>query len=174
MKSTGIIRRLDDLGRIAIPKEIRRTLQWHEGDPVELFVDKDETLCMRKYLPLATALGEEAETLISSFKHVFGGEIIVSDETGYIVASTERTFKEKMIDGMDAVRSSLFSDETISSIGISGYGNNISGCFPIAYESGGYSKRCEGAVFVIGNAEAGQQMAKVIAITLAERLKDYI
>ena len=78
----------------------------------------------------------------------------MSDSTGRVVASTERTFK--------------------GSICISGYGNNISGCFPIAYEAGGFSKRCKGAVFVVGNAESGQQMAKVIALTLAEKLKDYL
>ena len=48
MKSTGIIRRIDDLGRIIIPKEIRRTLNIKEGDPMELYVE-DETVCFQKY-----------------------------------------------------------------------------------------------------------------------------
>ena len=48
MKSTGIIRRIDDLGRVVIPKEVRRILNLQEGDPMELFV-ADEMLCLQKY-----------------------------------------------------------------------------------------------------------------------------
>ena len=48
MKSTGIIRRIDDLGRVVIPKEIRRTLQIHEGDPLELFI-QGRAVCFEKY-----------------------------------------------------------------------------------------------------------------------------
>lgn len=48
MKATGIIRRIDDLGRVVIPKEIRRTLSIHEGDPLEIFVHED-CVCFKKY-----------------------------------------------------------------------------------------------------------------------------
>ena len=48
MKATGIIRRIDDLGRVVIPKEIRRTLRIKEGDPLELFTDRD-CVCFKKY-----------------------------------------------------------------------------------------------------------------------------
>lgn len=48
MKATGIIRRLDELGRIVIPKELRRTLNLHEGSAVEFYTDKD-TICLKKY-----------------------------------------------------------------------------------------------------------------------------
>jgi stage V sporulation protein T len=54
MKATGIVRRIDDLGRVVIPKEIRNTLRIKEGDPLELFLDKD-IVCFKKYnamLPL--------------------------------------------------------------------------------------------------------------------------
>lgn len=50
MKATGIVRRVDDLGRIAIPKDIRKAMRIHEGDPLELFT-KDDYLCFRKYRP---------------------------------------------------------------------------------------------------------------------------
>ena len=50
MKATGIIRRVDDLGRIVIPKDIRREMRIREGDPLEIFVDKNEGLvCFQKY-----------------------------------------------------------------------------------------------------------------------------
>lgn len=52
MKSTGIVRRIDDLGRVVVPKEIRKTLRIHEGDPLELWLDKD-CICFKKYNVLA-------------------------------------------------------------------------------------------------------------------------
>ena len=52
MKATGIVRRIDELGRVVIPKEIRRTLRIREGDPLELFTDRDE-LMLKKYSPIA-------------------------------------------------------------------------------------------------------------------------
>ena len=48
MKATGIIRRIDDLGRVVLPKEIRRTLKIREGDPLEIFLDRD-CVCFKKY-----------------------------------------------------------------------------------------------------------------------------
>lgn len=49
MKATGIIRRMDDLGRVVIPKEIRRTLRLREGDPLELYLDNQGGIVFRKY-----------------------------------------------------------------------------------------------------------------------------
>ena len=53
MKATGIVRRIDELGRVVIPKEIRRTLRIKDGDPLEIFTDRDE-LMLKKYSPIAT------------------------------------------------------------------------------------------------------------------------
>lgn len=49
MKTTGIVRRVDDLGRIVIPKEIRRTLHIKEGDAMEIYLDNNDTVCFKKY-----------------------------------------------------------------------------------------------------------------------------
>lgn len=52
MKATGIVRRVDDLGRVVIPKELRRTMKLREGDPVEFFIDTEQGgLVMKKYFP---------------------------------------------------------------------------------------------------------------------------
>ena len=51
MKATGIVRRIDDLGRVVIPKEIRRTCHICEGDPLEIFIDEDGGVVFRKYIP---------------------------------------------------------------------------------------------------------------------------
>ena len=52
MKATGVVRRIDDLGRIVIPKEIRRTLRIKEGDPIEIFTDKEGEVILKKYSPI--------------------------------------------------------------------------------------------------------------------------
>ena len=49
MKATGIIRRVDDLGRVVIPREIRRSMGIREGEPLEIFIDGRDTVCFRKY-----------------------------------------------------------------------------------------------------------------------------
>lgn len=72
MKATGIIRRIDDLGRVVIPKEIRRTLKIREGDPLEIFIEKD-CVCFQKYSMLGS-LSEDilriAQTMAQrTFKH---------------------------------------------------------------------------------------------------------
>ena len=52
MKATGVIRRLDDLGRIVIPKEIRRTFRIREGDPMEIFTNRNGEIILKKYSPI--------------------------------------------------------------------------------------------------------------------------
>lgn len=52
MKATGIIRRIDDLGRVVIPKEIRRSMRIREGDPLEIYTETNGTVCFRKYSPI--------------------------------------------------------------------------------------------------------------------------
>ena len=49
MKATGIVRRIDDLGRVVIPKEIRRTMRIREGDPLEVYTDADGEVSVKKY-----------------------------------------------------------------------------------------------------------------------------
>lgn len=69
MKATGIVRRIDDLGRVVIPKEIRRTLRIREGDPLEIFVAREGEVILKKYSPISE-LGhfavEYAEALYDS------------------------------------------------------------------------------------------------------------
>ncbi len=73
MKATGVVRRIDDLGRIVIPKEIRRTLRIKEGDPIEIFTDKEGEVILKKYSPIGEltefATGY-AETLAKTTGHI--------------------------------------------------------------------------------------------------------
>ena len=52
MKATGVVRRIDDLGRVVIPKEIRKTLRIKEGAPLEIFTDKEGEIILKKYSPI--------------------------------------------------------------------------------------------------------------------------
>ena len=52
MKATGIVRRIDDLGRVVIPKEIRKTLRIKEGTPLEIFTDREGEIILKKYSPI--------------------------------------------------------------------------------------------------------------------------
>ncbi len=63
MKATGIVRRIDDLGRVVIPKEIRRTLRIRESDPLEIFTDREGEIILKKYSPIG-----EMSTLQNSMR----------------------------------------------------------------------------------------------------------
>lgn len=79
MKATGIVRRIDDLGRVVVPKEIRRTLRIREGDPLEIFTDREGEIILKKYSPI----GE-----LSSFAKQFADSI--AQTTGHVVLITDR------------------------------------------------------------------------------------
>jgi AbrB family transcriptional regulator (stage V sporulation protein T) len=73
LKATGVVRRIDDLGRIVIPKEIRKTLRIKEGDPLEIFTDRDGQVILKKYSPigeLSEFATEYAETLAKTTGHI--------------------------------------------------------------------------------------------------------
>jgi AbrB family transcriptional regulator (stage V sporulation protein T) len=73
LKATGIVRRIDDLGRVVIPKEIRRTLRIREGDPLEIFTDREGEIILKKYSPigeLGAFAKEYAESLAQTAGHI--------------------------------------------------------------------------------------------------------
>lgn len=78
MKATGIVRRIDDLGRVVIPKEIRRTLRIREGDPLEIFTDREGEVILKKYSPIGE-LGEFASEYAEALYESVGHIAIISD-----------------------------------------------------------------------------------------------
>lgn len=78
MKATGIVRRIDDLGRVVIPKEIRRTLRIREGDPLEIFTDREGEVILKKYSPIGE-LGQFAKQYADSLAQTTGHIICISD-----------------------------------------------------------------------------------------------
>ncbi len=86
MKATGIVRRIDDLGRVVIPKEIRRTMRIREGDPLEIYTDRDGEVIFKKYSPvgeLASFAGSICETL----NKTTGATALICDRDTVIAAA---------------------------------------------------------------------------------------
>ena len=86
MKATGIVRRIDDLGRIVIPKEIRRTMRIREGDPLEIYTESDGTVIFKKYSPIGE-LGEFAHQYAESLAKTTGLACVISDKDTIIAVS---------------------------------------------------------------------------------------
>lgn len=86
MKATGIVRRIDDLGRVVIPKEIRRTLRIREGDPLEIYTERDGEVIFKKYSPMGD-LGELAGQICESIAKNTGHIAVVSDRDSIIAVA---------------------------------------------------------------------------------------
>lgn len=95
MKATGIVRRIDELGRVVIPKEIRRTLRIREGDPLEIYTDHDGEVVLKKYSPIgeiASIAKDYTDSLYRSLGHV----AIISDRD--MVVSCSGTARKDLVD----------------------------------------------------------------------------
>ncbi len=66
MKATGIVRRIDNLGRVVIPKEIRRVFEWKEGEPLEIFVDEGGRVVLRKFEPEPASLAQYSDAELAA------------------------------------------------------------------------------------------------------------
>ncbi|MFW5980249.1 MAG: stage V sporulation protein T [Halanaerobiales bacterium] len=117
MKATGIVRRIDDLGRVVIPKEIRRTMRIREGEPLEIFVDREGEVILKKYSPigeLSDFAQEYAEALAEETKRA----VFILDRDMIIAVSgvSRKLFLEKEISTeaervMEDRRTSLIKDK---------------------------------------------------------------
>lgn len=86
MKATGIVRRIDDLGRIVLPKEIRRTLRIREGDPLEIFTDREGEIILKKYSPIGE-LSQYAKEYVEALSQTTGNTVCIADRDQIVAAS---------------------------------------------------------------------------------------
>ena len=98
MKATGIVRRIDDLGRVVIPKEIRRTMRIKEGDPLEIFVDREGEVILKKYSPISE-LGDFAREYAGALSETLGTTVLIGDRDSIIAVSggSKKEFLDKNI-----------------------------------------------------------------------------
>ena len=121
MKATGIVRRIDDLGRVVIPKEIRRTLRIREGDPLEIFTDREGEIILKKYSPIGE-LGTLAKLYAESLSQTLGCTVCVTD-TDQIVAvsgSGKKELQDQFI-GKEFEETLKESDQVLASMGDPSY-----------------------------------------------------
>ena len=93
MKATGIVRRIDDLGRIVIPKEIRRTQRIRESDPMEIYTSHSGEIMLKKYSPIGE-LGEFAQDYAYSVSQATGHRVIITDREAVIAAAGPQSRQE--------------------------------------------------------------------------------
>ena len=94
MRATGIVRRIDDLGRVVVPKEIRRQLRIREGDPLEIFTEKD-TVIFKRY-----SLDNEWATILETLKEE------IHEHYDYCTAETRKKTRE-ILNNIDKIRKAL-------------------------------------------------------------------
>ncbi len=86
VRATGIVRRIDDLGRVVVPKEIRRILKIREGDPLEIYTDKEGEIILKKYSPIGE-LTDFAREYAEAIASVSGYKVIITDRDQIIAVS---------------------------------------------------------------------------------------
>lgn len=98
MKATGIVRRIDELGRVVVPKEIRRTLRLKEGDPIEIFTDREGGVILKKYSPIRE-INNFASEYSESLQETIGNIILICDRDNIISVSgiTKKEYMEKKV-----------------------------------------------------------------------------
>ncbi len=98
LRATGIVRRIDELGRIVIPIEIRRTMNIREGDPLEIFVDREGEVILKKYSAIAE-LGEFGQAIVESLHESTGDLALLTDrdEVVAVAGGPAREFVGKRI-----------------------------------------------------------------------------
>ena len=119
MKATGIVRRIDDLGRVVIPKEIRRTMRIREGEPLEIFVDREGEVILKKYSPIGE-LSELAQKYAEALAEKSGKVVFVLDRDEIIAVSgvshedfLERTISREAEEAMEKRQSKLIEGKGV-------------------------------------------------------------
>lgn len=168
MKATGIVRRIDELGRVVIPKEIRRTLRIKEGDPLEIFTDKDE-LMLKKYSPIAT-LDKFSESTAKSLNDLSGYLALICDTDEVLHAFGEgkkEVSKKNLSESMDRImkeRRSYIANlsEGGSIVPVANNSDlNITAEIIVPIVSGG---DCLGAVALLSEEEGGKMEQDAIKL----------
>ena len=98
MRATGIVRRIDDLGRVVIPKEIRRTMRIREGDPLEIFTDHNGGIILKKYSPMGE-LFDFAHEYAEAMAKTLECTVLICDQESVLAASRagQREYQDKPI-----------------------------------------------------------------------------
>ncbi len=149
MKATGIVRRIDDLGRVVIPKEIRRTMRIREGDPLEIYTDRNGEVIFKKYSPISELSSFANQTAIA-LNNSIGKPIIISDKDTIVAVSgisKKELMDKRLSDNMDEIIKSnkvfrnVKNEQKVCFVdGLDKYNANL--CIPISYEGDSIGSIC--------------------------------
>ena len=116
MKATGIVRRIDDLGRVVVPKEIRRTLRIREGEPLEIFTNREGGLVLQKYSPIGE-LAAFAKEYVEAVAQVAKCTVCVTDRDRIVAAAgpgkkdyAGKTIHRELLEAIEDRRTILATD----------------------------------------------------------------
>lgn len=177
MKATGIVRRIDDLGRVVIPKEIRRTLRIREGDPLEIFTESDGGVIFKKYSPM-NELSEFSGQYSDVLSRATGMPVLISDRDQIISCAGipkkevfERRVSSELEDLMENRANYVASPNVAPLKPFEGAPTNASVIFPIIgsgdvsgsvilllRESGGFATQTEIKLAQVAASFLGKQM----------------
>ena len=178
MKATGIVRRIDDLGRVVIPKEIRRTMRIREGDPLEIFTDREGEVILKKYSPI-NDLSEFATEYVESLYEALGLPIFLSDRDEMIAiagvakkAYSHRRLSAFAENAMKERRSILHQQETVIELVPGHYEEVKSYCVAPIVANGDII----GAIYVLSKdgliGAVEQKSAEIGALFLAKQMEN--
>ena len=181
MKATGIVRRIDDLGRVVIPKEIRRTLRIREGDPLEIYTDTDGGVIFKKYSPVGE-LSSFATTYCEVLARVANFPTIVCDRDHVVAVAgiskkeyIERRITAALEDLMENRKSYMLKEgDNTSFHPIEGIDKAASIIFPIIAAGD-----VTGAVIMLNNdldvipGELESKLVQTAAIFLGKQMEEW-
>lgn len=177
MKATGIVRRIDDLGRVVIPKEIRRTLRIREGDPLEIFTESDGGVIFKKYSPM-NELSEFSGQYSEVLSRATGMPVLISDRDHIISCAgipKKEVFERRISSELEEImenRTSYVASASVSPLipfegstanacvvfPIIG-GGDVSGCVILLFrENGGFATQTEIKLAQVAASFLGKQM----------------
>lgn len=180
MKATGIVRRIDDLGRVVIPKEIRRTMRIREGDPLEIYTSNDGEVIFKKYSPI-NELSEGAAQAAEVISKLGGAPAIIFDRDHVVAVAgvqkkeySERRISPALEELLESRKSFAFTDDSSRPLmPVEGIDKPALAVFPII-SSGDVT----GAVAFVANSdnkkadEQHKMLAQAAAMFLGKQIEE--
>ena len=175
MKATGIVRRIDDLGRVVIPKEIRRTLRIREGEPMEIFTDGGGSVIFKKYSPAAEQ-SLMAEQLCEAVYRAAGRALAICDRDGVVAVSGgfRKALEGKpLLPSLDALIQTRKPRESAEGIPLSSAAPDISAALVVPIIAGGDLCGCVAALQNgVPLEESDRKLTQAIAMFFARQMEE--
>ena len=175
MKATGIVRRIDDLGRVVIPKEIRRTMRIREGEPMEIFTDGGGSVIFKKYSPAAEQ-GLMAEQLCEAVFRTSGRAIAICDRDGVVAVSGgfRKALEGKpLLPSVDTIMQTRKARESAEGIPLSATAPDVTAALVVPVIAGGDLCGCVAALHNgVPLEEADKKLTQAVAMFFARQMEE--